>query len=171
MTSLAEIDLVYALTSPHKDGAIVPSIEPLVAYLRSGAQVTNHLTKVLANLLDANSNHPLQLKLCRRDGRFMKSYRELDRDVSTFHRVQDLTGATVTPILVDEILRNLPGWTAKLEKNKFLVQRSGITELRLPIVKPISRNLALLIASFEFKNGFEAVKKMVLKTERAIAVC
>jgi hypothetical protein len=147
MTGSAEIKVVYEITGPPEAGKVVPSVEPLVKYLRGGGEITRYLRDTLANLLDERGSHALQLILKRRDSRFMKSAEEVDRDCKTYERVQELTNAVPTEDLLQKILKDFPGWEAKTQRSYCLFQRFGITEIKIPTNKPISRNLALLIAA------------------------
>jgi hypothetical protein len=165
MTGSAEIDVVAAITAPHKAGEVVPSLGPLVKYLREGGEVTSYLRDVLADLLDVDSTHALKLELVRRDSRYMRPVEEVERDANAYLRVQELTNAAPTGKLIQNILQHLPDWECKTQRSSFLLQRSGVTELRIPINKPISKTLAIRIASFQVHKHFETVKKMVEKTQ------
>ena len=139
-----ENDIVYAITGPVPKKTKVRPVEPLVRYLRERRQIGDHLRDALADLLDENGNSVWQLKLVRRDTRFVKSADAVDSDIASFSLVAELTGAKVTGSLLERILRNLPEWKAKRQgSNLVLKNRLGVTQVRIPTGKPLSKNLAI----------------------------
>jgi hypothetical protein len=78
--------------------------------------------------------------------------------------MQELTGAVATDALCHDILGSLPGWRLKVDR-EYLLQRNGITEIRLRPGKLISKNLAIKIAAFQINKSFQAVKKMIAAVE------
>jgi hypothetical protein len=170
MTSFAEIDVVYAITEPVAKGQTTHSVEPLLVYLRDGGPITGHLRDALVNLLDKNGHGPWQMKLVRRDTRFVMSKSQIDRHTLAFRRVQRYTNAIMTGPLLRSILRSLPGWELKQQGSYLLFQRHQVTEMRIASGKPLSKTLAIRIAAFQANMSFEAAKKMVRATEAALRV-
>jgi hypothetical protein len=169
VTGSAEIKVVYELTAPHKLGEIVPTVKPLVTYLRGSGEITKYLRQELANLLDESGDHALQLKLGRRDTRFMKSEPEVDRDYAAYTLVYELSGAVVTEALCHELVRRIPQWTLNRDPKTsglvHLLENDGQTMLALPDGSPISKQDAMRFAAFETGKSFDAVKKMILSID------
>jgi hypothetical protein len=169
VTGFAEIKVVYELTAPHKPGESVPSVEPLVTYLRGSNEITMYLREALANLLDESGDHALQLRLGRRDSRFIKSGPEVDRDYATYMLVYELSGAVVTTALCHELVQRIPPWTLNRDPKAsglvHLLENDGQTMLALPDGSSISKQDAMRFAAFETGKSFDAVKKMILSID------
>lgn len=169
MTSSAEIEVVYELTGPPKLGEIVPSVKPLVTYLRGGGEITKYLREALANLLDEGGDHALQLKLGRRDNRFMKSEPEVDRDYAAYTLVYELSGALVTEALCHQLVQRIPQWNLNRDPKTsglvHLLENDGQTMLALTDGSPISKQDAMRFAAYQTGKSFEAVKKMILSID------
>jgi hypothetical protein len=161
--SIAEIDVLHALTAPVSKGAPHPTIV-LVQYLRTCTSISSYLCKGIADLADEDGNSPLQLRLVRRDTRHVSSKESIDRNVVAYRRVQELTDAIATDALCVDILGSLPGWKLKHQR-EYLFQRHGITEIRLRPGKRVSRNIAIKIAAFQINKSSQAVKKMIAAIE------
>ncbi len=170
MTTFAEIKMVDALTQPVAKGQKTHTVEPLLEYLRDGGQLTRFGRDALVLLLDQNGTSRWQMKLVRRDTRFIKSKSQVDRHTLAFQRVQRYTNATMTGPLLRTILRSLPGWELKHQGSYLLFQQHQVTQLRIPCGKPLSKTVAIRIAAFQANMSFEAAKKMVRETEAAIRV-
>jgi hypothetical protein len=160
--------MIYALTEPVAKGQTTHTVEPLLAYLRGGGKLTQYGRDALAGLLDENGNNPWQMKLVRRDNRFLKSKSKVDEHVLALKRVRRYTNAIMTGPLLRSTLRSLPGWQLRQQGSYLLFQHRRVTQLRIPSGKPLSKNLAIRIAAFQAKMSFEAAKKMVRETEAAL---
>jgi hypothetical protein len=161
--SVAEMDVLHALTAPVSKGAPHPT-GALVEYLRACSSISSYLCEGLADLLDEDGTSPLQLRLGRRDTRRASSKEDVDSNVVAYQRVQELTEATVTDRVCHDILGCLPGWEMKHNQD-YLFQRNGITAIRLRPGKRISKNIAIKIAAFQINKSFQAVKKMIAAIE------
>lgn len=170
MTSFAEIDMVQALTEPVAEGQKTHTVEPLLLYLRDGRQLTRFGRDALVRLLDQDGTSRWQMKLVRRDTRFIKSKSQVDRHVLAFRRVQTYTNVIMTGPMIRSILRNLPRWELKHQGSYLLFQHHRVTQIRIPSNKPLSKNHAIRIAAFQANMSFEAAKKMVRETEAALRV-
>ena len=177
MTSLAEIDVVAAITAPVSKGG-EHSTEPLVKYLRGGGQITDYLRRLLVELLDENGSNALQLRLARRDNRRMSSKEDVDRDVAAYYRVQELAGAEVSESLCQYIVEFLSinwrkgkaVWALNRDlrngQKVFLIELDGVTEFELRDGAAVSKENAIKIAAFEISKSSTAVKKMLIKLDR-----
>jgi hypothetical protein len=168
-----EVDVVYAITGPlpatkgKSKGQTARSVEPLVRYLREHEEAGSYLCESLVKLLDENGTSEWQLKLVRRDTRFVMPVEVVDRHAEAFTRVQELTNAEVNSRLLTEVLRNLRGWKAKHQGKNWLLQRNGITEIRIPSSKPLTKNLAIKIAAFQANISFDTLKRSIREIEVA----
>jgi hypothetical protein len=168
VTGSAEIDMVYSLTKPVAKGQRHHTVEPLLAYLRNGGRLTQYGRDALVDLLDPNGNSPWQMKLVRRDNRFLKSDTKVDVHALAFRRVQTYTNAVLSKTVLRCVLRSLPGWQLQQQGSYLLFKHRRVTQLRIASGKPLSKTVAIRIAAFQAKMSFEAAKKMVRETEAAL---
>jgi hypothetical protein len=167
MGPFKEIDVINAITAPVGKGQL-PSLEPLITYLETCKNAGPTLCRHLARLLHASADTPLQLVLKRRDTRRILTKDEVDRDVTAYYRVQELTGKTIDASACRDILRHFPrNWTIKHNHPYFILKKDDCLAKKLRAGKPLSRDQAIFIAAHQVDKSPGAVKKMIAAVEIA----
>jgi hypothetical protein len=165
MTSLKEIDIVYALTEPGAQR----NLSALVAYLRSRH---NYLDDELANLLDETCNSVWQLRLVRRDTRHVEDAVTVERKAAAYQRTQELTGLIADRALIDGIVKGLQAkwrrsnWKVEPRKTRWLLQEEGVTIANIASDKQMTEAAAKKIAAAEYGFTYDAFRDVYRDLER-----
>jgi len=134
MTSLKEIDIVYALTAPDEAQRYVSA---LVEYLRKG-KAGSYLLDALADMLDENGDSVWQLRLTRRDTRHIDDAETVKRKAAAHERVRELSGLIADRDLIGDIVKELrakwrgSSWKVEPRKDDGCCKRTASRSLILP---------------------------------------
>jgi hypothetical protein len=172
-----ENDIVYALTAPPSDDDTQRdlALAALVDYLRQG-KAFHYLLNSLADLLDKNGNSVWELRLLRRDNRYVDSADAVERKVRAFQRAQELTGLIADRPLLDLIARTLQqkwhnsAWKVAPRKTQWLIQENGMTICNVPAEKPMNEATAKKIAAAEYGFTYGTFRDIYRDIERAMRV-
>jgi hypothetical protein len=171
MAYLRAVQLIARLTSPLKKGER-PSIAPLIEYLQTGGQFTDHLRDWLIRAGSKDRSLPFYLDYRSHRGR-RPSAESTAAHVRAYFRITDLVDQRVSRTFCDYVLQLVRGGDRRIVRNGKnvtvnILDDAGVPQFRFTIGGPITQENAIRIAALELNMSESSVKQEYFDTVKAM---